>query len=110
MARLEPAEKAAVATWEARVVVPKGEYRFSATVACDQWIFRGPNCPVTIKLWGGQEQQFESNRLDAQHLEMAQSFSIHSQEPEEILIQCQARSSEMNLEFQFASLLLSKKD
>jgi len=106
--RLEPDEKAAVGTWEARVLVPKGIYRFSSRVACDQKIFRGPNCPVSLNIWGGQDQQFESARNDAQHLELAQSFSINSEEPEEILIQCQAQSREMNLEFQFGPLILTR--
>ena len=95
---------------EARVLLPKGTYRFSTAVSCDQRIFRGPDWPVSLKLWAGEEQQFESNRTDPQHADLAQTFSITSEAPEEILIQCQARSREINLTFQFDSLILSRTD
>jgi hypothetical protein len=107
--RLEPrTEEAAVATWEARVLLPKGAYRFATTVACEENIFRGADWPVELKIWGGSEQQSESSRTDAQHVELSQTFSITSDAAEEILIQCQARSREMNLLFQFGSLVLTR--
>ena len=107
-ARLAPDDKESVATWEARVLLPKGTYRFSARVACDQPIFRGPDCPVALKIWGGVDQQFESNRSDPQHLDFMESFTIRSQDAEEILIQCQAQSKEVSLGFQFESLVLRR--
>jgi hypothetical protein len=107
-ARFDASEHQAVATWEARVVLPRGTYRFSTAVTCDQAIFRGPNCPVTIKLWGGADEQFESNRQDTRRVDLAQSFSITSDTPEEVLIQCQVQSHEAALEFQFGSLTLSR--
>src|SRR5439155_18173714 len=107
--RLEPEnDSEAVATWEAGVLLPKGTYRFSTAASCDQRIFRGAEWPVALKLWGGEDQQFESNRMDAQHVELTQSFAIRSEAPEEILIQCQARSREMNLAFQFGALTLMR--
>ena len=88
------------------MLLPKGLYHFSTSVACDQRIFRGPNCPISIKLWGGEEQAFESERKDAQHLDLTQTFLIPSETPEEILIQCQAHSSDSPLEFDFTNLAL----
>ena len=88
------------------MLLPKGEYRFSTIVSCDQRVFRGAHVPVQIKLWGGEERDFESTRLDAQHLELAQGFAIVSEVPEEILIQCQAQSHDMNVDFEFGSLQL----
>ena len=109
--RLEPGSgDEAVATWEARVLLPKGAYRFSTTVSCDQKIFRGAEWPVALKIWGGADQQFEGERKDPQHVALAESFTITSEASEEILIQCQARSREINLTFQFDSLILSRTD
>ena len=92
------------------MLLPKGAYRFSTTVSCDQKIFRGAEWPVALKIWGGADQQFEGDRTDVQHVTLAQSFAIMSEAPEEILIQCQARSREINLTFQFDSLILRRTD
>ena len=107
--RLEPDNgNEAVATWEARVPLPKGVYRFCTTVSCDQRIFRGAEWPVALKIWGGADQQLESERKDPQQVELLQSFAITSEASEEILIQCQARSREANLRFQFAAPTLMR--
>jgi hypothetical protein len=107
LARLEPGEKEAAGNWETRLLLPKGAYRFSTRVMCDQPIFRGPDCPVSLKVWGGMDQQFESNRADPQHLDLVQIFAIQSTEPEEILIQCQAQSKEISLGFQWGPFVLT---
>jgi len=73
-------------------------------------LFAAQNGAVALKIWGGADQQFEGERKDPQHVELAQSFTIASEAPEEILIQCQARSRETNLMFQFDSLILSRTD
>ena len=88
--------------------LPKGVYRFCTTVPCDQRIFRGAEWPVTPKIWGGADQQFEGERKDPQQVELLQSFAITSEASEEILIQCQARSREANLRFQFAAPTLMR--
>jgi len=41
-------------------------------------------------------------------LELFQSFAIDSDQSEEILIQIQATSSEINLEFRFSTLVLAR--
>ena len=97
-----------IATWEARVLLPKGANRFSTTVSCDQKIFRGAEWPVAVKILGGWTSSFEGERKDPQHVKLAQSFAIMSEALEEILIQCQARSREANLMFQFAALTLMR--
>ena len=58
--------------------------------------------------FGRLDQQFEGERKDPQHVELAQSFAIISETSEETLIQCQARSREANLMFQFAALTLMR--
>ena len=110
LAQLEPSDQEAIATWEARVLLPKGSYRFSATVACDQPIFRGPDCPVRLKVCGGVDQQFESDRNDPQHLDVQQGFAIQSGASggEEILIQCQVQSKELSVGFEFGAMVLRR--
>ena len=88
--------------------LPKGVYRFCTTVSCDQRIFRGAEWPVALKIWGGADQQFEGESKDPQQVELLQSFAITSEASEEILIQCQARSREANLRFQFAAPTLMR--
>ena len=58
--------------------------------------------------FGRVDQQFEGERKDPQHVKLAQSFAIISEALEEILIQCQARSREANLRFQFAAPTLMR--
>ncbi len=109
VARLEPTDKDSIATWEARVLLPQGVYRISGSVSCDQAIFRGPESPVSLKIWGGDGHQFESNRSDAQHLDLQQVFTIPPGKPEEILIQCQSQTREKAaVALQFGSLFLSR--
>ena len=61
-----------------------------------------------MKILGGWTSSFEGERKDPQHVKLAQSFAIMSEASEEILIQCQARSREANLMFQFAALTLMR--
>ena len=89
------------------MLLPKGQYRFSASASCDQSVFRGPSWPVTVKIWGGLDQQIDSARRNPQHVDLAQDFVIQSG-PEEVLIQCQVQSREMNAAFVFSSLALAR--
>lgn len=106
--RLQPQDKPAVAEWETRVLLPKGEYRVEARITADQGIFRGPDSPATLKLWGGEQLQFESLRQDPQHLRLRRTFKISSEGPEEILIQCQFQSAEEAVTFQVAPLRIMR--
>ena len=73
-----------------------------------QRIFRGAKWSVAVKILGGWTSSSNSERKDPQHIDLAQSFAIMSEASEEILIQCQARSREANLMFQFAALTLMR--
>jgi spore coat protein H len=106
--RLEPLDKPAVAMWELRALLPKGQYRVSARVAAEQPIFRGAECPVTLKLWGGQDLQSESLRKDAENLDLTRTFLIASDRPEEILLQCEVQSAEEPVVFQLGSVILTR--
>jgi len=107
-ARLEPGEKPSVATWEARLLLPRGHYRVSFCVKADEAIFRGPDSPVAIKVWGGEDTGFESVRKDRQNADLARSFAINSNDPEDVLIQCQASSAEVPVTFEFSAFILKR--
>lgn len=87
------AEVTAEAVWETRVLLPAGQYRILARIAADQPVFRGPDLPIVVKLWGGRDLQFESTREDAQHLAVAHTFELTSEAPEEVLVQFKLQSS-----------------
>jgi hypothetical protein len=108
LARLEPNDKTAVGLWQTRVFLSKGLYRLTASVTAEQPIFRGPTSPVTLKLWGGVEAGSESNRPDAQHLDLAYHFETRSEIPEEVLIQCVFRSSDATVAFQLGPVTLTR--
>jgi hypothetical protein len=105
---LQPNGKTAVGLWQTRALLVKGLYRIVASVTAEQPIFRGPTSPVTLKLWGGIEAGSESNRADAQHLDLAHDFEMHSEIPEEVLIQCQFRSSDAAVAFQLGPVTLTR--
>lgn len=107
-ARLEPGEKLSRATWEARLLLSRGHYRVSFCVKADEAIFRGPDSPVAIKVWGGEDTGFESVRKDSQNTDLTRSFVINSKEPEDVLIQCQASSAEVPVTFEFSALILKR--
>jgi hypothetical protein len=107
-ARLAAGDKSAVATWQTRVLLPKGRYLIAASVSCDQPVFRGPTSPVAIKLWGGVEVQTESNRRDAQHLDLLCAFAITSDIPEDLVLQCQFTGAEGAVTFQLAPVTLMR--
>jgi hypothetical protein len=103
---LSPGSKPSVALWETRAPLEQGVYQLSAAVSAEYPIFRGPNPPAELKLWGGQELQDETVRKSAQSLQMIRTFAIHS--PEEIVIQLIARASEDDLELDFHPPILTR--
>lgn len=80
-----------------RILLGRGVYRVSISVACDQPIFRGPNRPVEVRLWGGSEPESETVRPDAQRLELIRSFQIDSDPPEPVLVQYAAHRGSQRL-------------
>ena len=88
---METPDRPALAGWEARVRLPSGKYQVMAPVTSELPIFRGPRSPMSLKIWGGEDVQFESTRPDPRHLELARTIAIPAEE--EILIQCTAVST-----------------
>ncbi len=105
---MDQPDKPALAGWESRVRLAPGRYQIVAPVASDQPVFRGPRTPMNLKVWGGEEVQFESTRPDPRHLELARTIALSTEE--EILIQCTALSSGDPLALAVGPVLLRRLD
>ena len=106
--RIEPTDKPAIATWQTKLFLPKGSYRISVSVAADRPVFLGPTSPATLRVWGMNDVQLETNTKDPQHADLQCGFLIQSQSPEEALIQCEVRASDGIVTWQLGALVLAR--
>jgi hypothetical protein len=100
--------KAALAHWEKPVLLPAGTYRFSARVTADQPVFRGPQPPVMLRIWGLRDVQLETTRSSPQTMEFQCVFEVSSNTGGEYLLQCEARGKETTVTYAFCSVQLLK--
>jgi hypothetical protein len=61
---------------------------------------------MSLKVWGGEDVQFESTRPNPRHLELARTIAILDEE--EILIQCTALSGGDPLSLEIGPVLLMR--
>jgi len=105
--RFDNLEKSSVATWEARLLLPKGAYLIVARTASDEPVFRGPNPPAGLKLWGGVDLGAQTVRIGAQHLDLLHPFRIEADQ-EEVLLQIQLRSSGQPVTFEVSPVIIRR--
>jgi spore coat protein H len=96
------------ATWQGRVLLPQGVYRVSGRVSTDQPTFRGPACPVTLRIYGLEDVQLETATKDARHAEMTCVFVMPHASPEEAVIQWRAQSTAQRQSYTFDTLTLTR--
>lgn len=93
--------------WQSRVLLPVGTYIISTHVKAAGPVFRGPQNPVSLKLFGRDDLQMETIRRDSQTVELRSSFEVFSR-AEESLIECHASGSRSAESFSFDSFSLLK--
>ncbi len=101
-------DKSALARWQTRVLLSTGTYQISAKVSADQSVFRGPACPVSLRIWGMNEVQAEMIRSDPRVVEMRSAFEVAPANQGDYLIQCEAHGTETSVSYQFSSITLTR--
>ena len=104
--RVSATETGTTARWEKPVVLTAGTYRFSAKVIADQPVFRGPQSPVALRIWGLSEVQMDTSRPDAQTMAFQSTFEVRPENAGEYLIQCEARARESSITYRFGKVEL----
>jgi len=107
--QLPGAEKSVVGLWQARVLLEPGLYETSTRVRADQAIFRGPVCPVTLKLWGIQDLQMTTVRTDATTVQLGCGYQVTVDTAGEHVIECEARGAETSAVYEFGSVRLERR-
>jgi len=83
-------------------------FRVSARVSVDREVFRGPDCPVALKLWGKTDVQSETARADARTVELRCTFEVAPGSEGEHIIECEGRGIESSVTYQFNSIQLNR--
>lgn len=93
---------------QTRVSLPKGLYLLSILVTANEPAFRGPNCPVSLEVWGTHDTHLETVRKDSQTVELRCSVEIFSLTPHEILLECRARGATGHVSYNFSRIALQR--
>ncbi len=107
--RVSASEKGTIARWEKAVLLAAGTYRFSAKVTADQPVFRGPSPPVSLRIWGVQEVQMETSRIDPKIMELHSIFGVPPENAGEHLLQCEAGARESSTTYRFQDVELRRE-
>lgn len=106
--RVSAYDKGTVARWEKPVHLVAGTYRLSVKVTADQPVFRGPNPSVSLRVWGMDEVQMESSRIDPQTMELTAGFDVTPAKAGECLLQCVSRSRDSSIIYRFKTVQLTR--